>query len=76
MRSRNLSLNCPFFVCTVFRDFPGTVLRRRGKLHPYVQIPDSTVSVCLSLRLDLKFDLPVSMPYGMAPLNIFPSRFY
>jgi hypothetical protein len=65
-----------FSFCTVFRDFPGTVLRRRGKLHPFVQIPDSTASVCLSLRIYLKFDLPVSMPHGTAPLNIFPSGFY
>jgi hypothetical protein len=68
--------SAPVFVLHGIPSFPRTVLRRRGKLHPYVQIPNSTVSAYLSLRFYLTFDLPVSMPFGMVPLNICSSGFY
>jgi hypothetical protein len=63
--------------CSVFGDFPGTVLLRRGNFRSYVvQIPNSTVSACLSPRPYSNSDLPVSMSFGMASLEIFLSEFY
>jgi hypothetical protein len=47
--------SAPIFVLHGIPSFPRTVLRRRGKLLPYIQIPNSTVSACLSLRLHLTY---------------------
>jgi hypothetical protein len=58
--------------CSVFGEFPGTVLLRRGKFRLYVvQIPNLTVSACLSPRPYSNSDLPVSMSLGMASLSEF-----
>jgi hypothetical protein len=62
---------------SVFGDFSGTVLPRRGKFRLYViQISNSTVSACLSTRTYLNSDFAVGMSFEMASLKIFFLEFY
>jgi hypothetical protein len=76
MRSRNLSLQC---LCFRFAQYsensPGPCCGVEVSSVHMFEYQLNRLCVPESQTL-LEFDLPVSMPFGVAPLNIFPSGFY